>query len=68
MAARTATMPLMIDMITPAMALITVMMQAPMPWKQETTAPILAVLFDWLVWLVWLLGLLELCWDYAGVT
>lgn len=42
MAARTATQPLIMDMMTPAMALITVMMQSPMAWKQDTTAPMMA--------------------------
>lgn len=44
MAESTATMPLMMLMMTPAMALMTVMMQSPMPWKQDITAPIFAVL------------------------
>lgn len=46
MAAKTATQPLMMDIITPAMALMTVMIQSPMAWKQETTAPMLTV-FVW---------------------
>lgn len=45
MAASTATMPLTMAMMTPAMALITVIMHAPMAWKQETTAPMFAVLW-----------------------
>lgn len=44
MADRTATMPLTIDMMTPAMARMTVMIQSPIPWIQLITAPMLAVL------------------------
>lgn len=44
MADRTATMPLTIDMMTPAMARMTVMIQSPIPWIQLITAPMIAVL------------------------
>lgn len=44
MAESTATIPLMMLMMTPATALMHVMMQSPMPWKQDITAPIFAVL------------------------
>lgn len=46
-AASTATMPLMMLIMTPAMALITVMMQSPIAWKQDITAPIFAVCVCW---------------------
>lgn len=44
MAESTATMPLTIDMITPAMARITVIIQSPIPWIHDITAPMIAVL------------------------
>lgn len=49
MAARTDTTPLTMAMMTPAMASITDMMHFPMPWKQDTTAPMFAV---WLLFLL----------------
>lgn len=57
MAARTATTPLMMLIITPAMALMTVMMQSPMAWRQDTTTPMLTVFcrcVDCLCFRLWL--------------
>jgi hypothetical protein len=44
MAERTATTPFTIDMMTPAIARMTVMIQSPIPWIQDITAPMLTVL------------------------
>lgn len=44
MADRTATMPFTMLMITPAIARMTVMIQSPIPWIQDITAPMFAVL------------------------
>lgn len=62
--------------ITPAIALMTDMIQAPIAWRQDTTAPMLTVGIDLIgkfglcvvVWLfvIWLYSGLVCLWSYDG--